>query len=79
MGLAAPKLLRFGDVGTIAALSAPRRLVVIGGVETTGEEASEARIKDAFALTRSIYGLLSAGESFEIAASRGASRLLPRG
>jgi dienelactone hydrolase len=79
MGLAAPKLLRFGDVGTIAALSAPRRLVVIGGVEATGEEASDDRLKQAFALARSVYGLFSAPESFEIAASREAARLLPRG
>jgi hypothetical protein len=78
MGLAAPKLLRFGDVGTLAALSAPRRLVVIGGVETTGETASGDRLKEAFSFTRSIYDVLTAGEAFEIAPSREASKLMPR-
>jgi len=79
MGLAAPKLLRYGDVGTLAALSAPRRLVVIGGVETTGDAASADRLKAAFAFTKSIYGLFSAGDAFEIAASRDASKRLLRG
>ncbi|MDR3621493.1 MAG: acetylxylan esterase [Paludisphaera borealis] len=78
MGLIAPKLLRYGDIGTFGALLAPRRLVVIGGVETTGGTASEERLKAAFAFTKSVYGLFSAGDSLELATSRAASRLLPR-
>ncbi len=78
MGLVAPKLLRQGDVGRIAALIAPRRLVVIGGVETTGESASEARIKDAFEYTKTIYGLFGAEDALEFATSRAKSSLAPR-
>ena len=76
MGLLAPKLLRYGDIGHLGALLAPRRLVVIGGVETTGETASEVRVKDAFKYTRTIYGLLAADDAFEIAKSCADSSLL---
>lgn len=75
MGLIAPKLLRHGDVGRFSALIAPRRLVVIGGLETTGQMVSEARLRDAFGYTRTIYGVLGADDAFEIAMSRAASSL----
>jgi dienelactone hydrolase len=78
MGLVAPKLLRHSDVGRFAALLAPRRLVVIGGVEPTGKPASETRLQQAFAYAKSIYGLCSARDAIEFTTSRAASTLIPR-
>ncbi len=60
MGLIAPNLLDVADVGRIAALLAPARLVVSGGVEPSGAAASPERRAEAFGFTRSIYRLLGA-------------------
>jgi dienelactone hydrolase len=62
MGLIAPNLLDVGDVAHIAALTAPRRLAVLGGVEPNGTVASEARLADAFAFTRAIYKVAGADD-----------------
>lgn len=58
MGLIAPNLLDMADVGRLAALLAPGRLVVAGGVEPSGAPVSAVRRAKAFEFTRSIYRLL---------------------
>jgi dienelactone hydrolase len=55
MGVLVPGLLTAGDVPHLAALSAPRRLVVVGGTGPTGELATGRVIQDAFAFTRKVY------------------------
>jgi dienelactone hydrolase len=54
MGLIVPNLLETADVSQLAALVAPNRLVIAGGVEPTGKP---ARMADAFRFTRKVYGL----------------------
>jgi dienelactone hydrolase len=62
MGLLAPGLLKTADVGRLAALSAPARLVVAGGVEPSGEAAIPARLASGFDFARAIYRLLGVRE-----------------
>jgi dienelactone hydrolase len=57
MGLLAPGLLRLGDVPQLAALVAPRRLVVAGGVSSQGKPLAEKALKEAYAFTASVYKL----------------------
>jgi hypothetical protein len=77
MGLLAPGLLRAGDVPHLAALVAPRRLVVAGGVSPQGEKRTAEQIQEAFAITRGVYklykedgklSLLSEAPAVEVAA-----------
>jgi dienelactone hydrolase len=55
MGLLAPGTLRVGDVPHLAALSAPRHLVISGGVTPQGKKLSRKQLGQAFAFTRSVY------------------------
>jgi dienelactone hydrolase len=57
MGLLAPGLLRVGDVPHLAALSAPRRLLIVGGVSSDGKALAEKALKEAYAFTASVYKL----------------------
>ena len=77
MGLLAPGLLRVGDVPQLAAMVAPRRLIVAGGVSPQGEKRTAAQIEETFAFTRGVYKLhkedgkltvLSEAQSAEVAA-----------
>ncbi len=58
MGLIAPGLLETADVGQLAALNAPNRLVIAGAVEPSGQPATPARLAEGFASTRTIYTTL---------------------
>ncbi len=60
MGLLAPNILEVGDVGHLAALVAPRPLVIRSGVEPEGGQAAPDRLSEAFDFTRTIYRLLQA-------------------
>jgi pimeloyl-ACP methyl ester carboxylesterase len=55
MGLLAPGILKVGDVPRLAALVAPRPLVVAGGVSAQGENLPEKGLMEAYAFTRSVY------------------------
>jgi dienelactone hydrolase len=55
MGLLAPGLLTAGDVPHLAALSAPHRLAIVGGIGPKGEPLTGRGIQDAFAFTRKVY------------------------
>ncbi|MCC6418398.1 MAG: acetylxylan esterase [Gemmataceae bacterium] len=57
MGLLAPGILRVADVPHLAALSAPRRLVIAEGVSPQGKRLAANALQEAFAFTRSIYRL----------------------
>jgi hypothetical protein len=67
--LLAPNILDLGDVGHLAALIAPRPLVVSSGLEPEGGLASHDRILRAFSFTRSIYNLLGASARLKLAKS----------
>jgi pimeloyl-ACP methyl ester carboxylesterase len=57
MGLLAPGILKVGDVPHLAALAAPRKLQIIGGVKPQGGKAEGKELAEAFAFTKTIYGL----------------------
>ncbi len=57
MGLLAPGILRVGDIPHLAALSAPRRLVIAEALSPLGKPLPERALQDAYAFTRSIYRL----------------------
>ena len=57
MGLLAPGILRVGDVPQLAALVAPRRLVLSGGTSPQGKKLNGRELQDAFAFTRATYRL----------------------
>ncbi len=62
MGLLAPGLLRVGDVPHLAALAAPRRLIVSGGVTPQGKKRTAKQIQEAYAFTAAVYQLHKAAD-----------------
>jgi dienelactone hydrolase len=62
MGLIVPNLLETADVGQLAALVAPARMVIAGGVEPSSERATPARIAEGFGFTRSVYATLKSAD-----------------
>lgn len=60
MGLLVPGLLRLGDVPQLAALVAPRRLVVVDGLSPLGTQVTEKGLREAHAFTRQVYRLCKA-------------------
>src|SRR5262249_41947938 len=57
MGLLSPGILRVGDIAHLASLTAPRRLIVAGGVTSQGQAVTEQLLRETFAPTQSIYRL----------------------
>lgn len=77
MGLLAPGLLRVGDVPHLAALVAPGRLLVAGGVAPEGKALDEKALTKALAFTRKVYGLEKADRALKVqAAAKGAAAWL---
>jgi hypothetical protein len=68
MGLLAPGIVRVGDVPQLAAMLAPRRLVIAGGVAPDGKKLSDAALKEAFAFTTAAYKANRASDRLTIAA-----------
>jgi dienelactone hydrolase len=66
MGLLAPGILRVGDVPHLAALAAPRRLLVLGGTSPQGTPRTLRQLQDAYAFTRKAYGLLKAADQLKV-------------
>jgi len=66
MGLLAPGILRFGDIPQLAALMAPRQLIVSDGVTPQGQKLGEKQLHDAYAFTRAIYRLFQAESKFMV-------------
>lgn len=63
MALLAPGILRVGDLPHLAALIAPRKLIVAGGQSAAGKTLDHKQLSQAFAFTRKIYRVLRADES----------------
>jgi dienelactone hydrolase len=58
LGILAPRILRdVGDIPHIAALLAPRKLLISGGVNSAAAALDAASLRDHFAFTRQVYRL----------------------
>ena len=68
MGILVPGLLRIGDVPHLAALMAPRRLIIAGGVSPQGMKLSQEELETAFAFTSGVYKTLKAADKLTIVA-----------
>jgi hypothetical protein len=70
IGTLAPGVLRdVGDIAHLAALLAPRRLVIAGGVTGAGDPLDEAALREEFQYTSRVYALEKAHERFSVLAS----------
>jgi pimeloyl-ACP methyl ester carboxylesterase len=69
MGLLAPGVLRAGDVPHLAALAAPRKLVLAGGLSAAGKALDAKGVAEAFAFTRRAYRLAKAAAALEVGAA----------
>ena len=66
MALLAPRLFSVGDVPYLAALGAPRRLAIAGGVTPQGKKLGGKEIQEAYAFTREVYELYKVGERLSL-------------
>lgn len=67
LGIMAPGILRdVGDLQHIAALIAPRRLIIVGGVTGGNQPLDEASLKNRFNFTRSIYSITKSDAALTI-------------
>jgi dienelactone hydrolase len=66
MALLAPRLFSVGDVPHLAALGAPRRLVIAGGVTPQGKKLGGKEIQEGYTFTREVYDLYKAGERLSL-------------
>jgi dienelactone hydrolase len=78
MGLLAPGLFEAGDVPHLAALVAPRTLIVAGGLSPQVKELEQKALEEAFAFTRTVYGLLKAERALEVRAKMKADETAAR-
>jgi dienelactone hydrolase len=76
MGLLAPGILKVGDIPHLAALAAPRRLVVAGGVTSEGKKLDDAGLTKALAFTRKVYGLMKAEKMLQVGAAMKAAEVV---
>jgi dienelactone hydrolase len=75
MGLLAPGLLHAGDVPQLAALVAPARLIVAGGVSAAGKKLDAKGLAEAFAFTRKVYAAVKAEERLLVRGDLAAEKL----
>jgi pimeloyl-ACP methyl ester carboxylesterase len=73
MGLLAPGILDVGDIPQLAALAAPRRLVVAESVTPQGKPLTRAEMEKAFGFTQSVYKLHKAAGKMTIAGKASAA------
>jgi hypothetical protein len=77
LGILVPGILRdAGDVAHLAALIAPRRLVIGGGVSGGGGPLDAAALDAAFAFTRQAYSLQDAADRFRLVVDADPARLV---
>jgi pimeloyl-ACP methyl ester carboxylesterase len=69
MGLLAPGILRVSDVTHLAALVAPRRLIVVEGVTPQGQKLAEKPLQEAFGFSKSVYALYKAAGRLTVSES----------
>jgi cephalosporin-C deacetylase-like acetyl esterase len=66
MGLLAPGILRFADVPRLAALSAPRRLIIAGGLTPQGQAVKGNDLQQAFRFTHDMFNLFKAEKDLKV-------------
>ena len=77
LGIMAPAIVRdVGDIQHLAALVAPRKMVIAGGVGGGGQEFDHGTLKEQFRFTKQIYSLEKAARSFVILPSTETADLL---
>lgn len=76
MGLLAPGVLRAGDVPQLAAMAGPRRLVVAGGVDSSGKSLDAKTLEKVFAFARNIYGLQKREKGLVVQAEVNAEKIV---
>ncbi len=76
MGLLVPGILRVGDILHLAALSAPRKLIVAGGTTGEGKKLDEKGLAGAFAFSRKMYALLKAEKALHLRAEMKAAEVV---
>ena len=71
LGIIVPAILKnFGDVPDLAALIAPRRVLIAGGVRGNGQELQTPELRDNYIRAQNAYALSSASGRFQVAQSR---------
>jgi hypothetical protein len=79
LGIMVPGILRdLGDVPQLAALTAPRPLVIAGGVSGSGKASSLEQLQSAFARTRTVYELRGIPNGPDILATTDAADLVTK-
>ena len=79
LGIMAPGILRdAGDVAHLAALLAPRRLVVAGGVNGAGQPLNTGSLREQFSFTRQVYEAAGAADNFTIVPEAEPTEMLRR-
>jgi dienelactone hydrolase len=76
MGLLAPGILKVGDIPHLAALSAPRRLIIDGGVTPQATKLGEKTLREAFSFPAAIYDLHKAKSHFSLGIETAADKLI---
>jgi dienelactone hydrolase len=76
MGILAPGLLLWGDVPQLAAIVAPRRLAVVGGVSSQGKRMKREALQESFAFTAAIYKLGKSAEKLSVSENEELSSIL---
>ncbi len=66
IGLLAPGILSVADVPQLAALAAPRRLLLAGAVSPQGKKLAEKETREAFAFTSDVYRVIKAEEHLSV-------------
>lgn len=66
LGLLAPGIVRWGDLPQLAALVAPRRLILADGVTPQAKKLVERQMKEAYGFTNHIYQLYKAVDKLEV-------------
>jgi len=70
LGIMAPFIVRdVGDIQHLAALVAPRKLMIVGGVNGAGQDLDEPALKQQYDFTRRVYSLEQANGEFTIVPS----------
>ena len=77
LGIMVPGILReAGDVPHLAALVAPRRFVVAGGVTGAGKPLDATALHAALAFARQAYGVAGAADNFRVLSGAGPSEIV---
>lgn len=79
MGILAPRILRdVGDIPHLAALVAPRKLLVSGGVTGQGRALDAAALRERFAFPRGVYRLFGVEAHLNVTAAEAPADLVRR-